>query len=212
MAQFVNTNFGRFATEVIIPDGETSIPDRKYYQNSYLREIFIPDSVQSIGERAFYECTMIENVYIPASVEYIGEYAFARCRNLKEVNIPENCKYEKSTFVNCSPDLQILRYEVASSVKADKSDCIPGAKVPETDYRQLFLESVYAEGIPAKEKLLDGIFDEDVKIPVAVYFFTKYNSSKARDYISRNFQKIMHYLVDRNDMAGMSAVMSIQNK
>lgn len=79
-------NFPRCVTEIIIPNGMTTIGQLGYPN---LRTIVIPDSVTSIGNSAFYQCTSLTSINIPESVTSIGNYAFQKCSSLTSITIPE---------------------------------------------------------------------------------------------------------------------------
>jgi len=64
-------------TEVVIPDGVTSIGERAFEWGNSLTAVTIPDSVTSIGERAFDCCKSMTSVTIPDSVTSIRENAFS---------------------------------------------------------------------------------------------------------------------------------------
>ena len=63
-------------TDLIIPDGVTSISDLTFYGCSGLTSISIPNSVTSIGRSAFYGCSGLTSITIPNSVTSIGSNAF----------------------------------------------------------------------------------------------------------------------------------------
>jgi len=47
-----------------------------YLNNKLITDLVIPDGVTSIGQSAFYNCSGLTSVTIPNSVTSIGEYAF----------------------------------------------------------------------------------------------------------------------------------------
>ena len=84
---------GELVTDLVIPDGVTSISNYVFYNCTDLKSVTIPGSVTSIGEGAFYGCTDITSINIPNSVEIIGDYAFANCTSLKTLNVPESAMF-----------------------------------------------------------------------------------------------------------------------
>ena len=81
---------GKEITELVIPDGVTTIGDYAFYNCSSLTSVTIPNSVTSIGSFAFEYCSSLTSVTIPNSVTRIGSYAFARCSSLTSVTIPNS--------------------------------------------------------------------------------------------------------------------------
>ena len=72
-------------TELVIPDGITTINDYAFYRCSSLTSVVIPDSVTTIGDYAFYYCSSLTGVVIPDSVTTIGNSAFYYCSSLTDV-------------------------------------------------------------------------------------------------------------------------------
>ena len=58
-----------------------------YLNNELITELVIPDGVTSIGKEAFYDCEGLTSITIPNSVTSIGKSAFYGCSRLKEVHI-----------------------------------------------------------------------------------------------------------------------------
>ena len=79
---------GKEITELVIPDGVTSIGKYVFYNCLSLTSVTIPNSVTSIGEYAFYRCRGLTSVTIGNSVTSIGGYAFKGCSSLTSVTIP----------------------------------------------------------------------------------------------------------------------------
>ena len=63
-------------TDLVIPEGVTTIGDYAFYNCSGLTSVTIPGSVTTIGDFAFYNCSGLTSVTIPGSVKTIGNYAF----------------------------------------------------------------------------------------------------------------------------------------
>lgn len=80
---------GKQVTELIIPDGVTSITNCAFYGCNGLISVTIPDGVTSIGSSAFNGCSGLTSVTIPDSIMSIGSSAFSGCSNLTEVHITD---------------------------------------------------------------------------------------------------------------------------
>ena len=91
------------ATDVIIPDGVTSIGAEAFYASTTLTSVTIPDSVTAIGDSAFGMCWFLEDVTLPSGITSIGDSAFTDCYSLTNITIPSSVKYIGwSTFNSCS--------------------------------------------------------------------------------------------------------------
>ena len=76
-----------------------------YLNGELVTELIIPEGVTSIGDYAFYNCNSLTSVTIPASVTEIGDYAFYGCNNLSKVTFEENSQLKtigNLAFNNCS--------------------------------------------------------------------------------------------------------------
>ena len=93
---------GDLVTNLVIPNGITSVKDYAFYGCYSLTSVTIPNSVTSIGSSAFYNCDGLTSVEIPNSVTSIGSSAFYNCDGLTSVEIPNSVtSIEYRTFDDC---------------------------------------------------------------------------------------------------------------
>ena len=94
---------GSSVTDLVIPNGMTSIGKYVFYGCSSLTGVVIPDSVISIGEGTFSYCNNLASVTIPDSVTSIGNGVFSNCNNLASVTIGNSVtSIGNGVFFNCS--------------------------------------------------------------------------------------------------------------
>ena len=79
---YLNENL---VTDLVIPNGVTSIGNYNFIACSGLTSITIPKSVISIGSLAFNGCSGLISITIPKSVTSIGDYAFSGCSGLTSI-------------------------------------------------------------------------------------------------------------------------------
>ena len=90
-------------TELVIPNGVTSIKNSAFNGCSGLTSVTIPNSVTSIGDGAFSYCSGLTSITIPNSVTSIGRSAFYGCSGLTNITIPNSVtSIETSAFEGCS--------------------------------------------------------------------------------------------------------------
>ena len=83
-------NFPKCVTEIIIPNGATTISKNVFSTYPNLQTVVIPESVTSIGGNAFQNCSSLTSVTIPESVTSMGNSAFYSCSSLTSVTIPDS--------------------------------------------------------------------------------------------------------------------------
>ena len=93
---------GDLVTNLVIPNGITSVKDYAFYGCYSLTSVTIPNSVNGIGNYAFSYCDGLTSVEIPNSVTSIGSSAFYNCDGLTSVEIPNSVtSIGSSAFYNC---------------------------------------------------------------------------------------------------------------
>ena len=100
---------GEKVTDLVIPDGITSIGNYAFDSCGGLTSVEIPNSVTSIGKWAFYYCSGLTSVEIGNNVTSIGNYAFYNCNNLKSVTSlnPTPPATSSSSFSNYDATLYV---------------------------------------------------------------------------------------------------------
>jgi len=68
------------------------IEDNAFAGNKTITNVIIPNGVTSIGEKAFYNCTNLTSVAVPASVTEIGTDAFPKSTNEAVGKVPKILK------------------------------------------------------------------------------------------------------------------------
>lgn len=68
------------------------IEDEAFMGCTELTEVVIPEGVTSIGNFAFDGCSSLESITISESVTSIGNYAFRDCAKLTSIIIPDSVK------------------------------------------------------------------------------------------------------------------------
>lgn len=92
----------KLVTELVIPDGVTSIGKYRFYNCDSIISVVLPDGFSYIGEASFYDCDKLESITLPGSVTYIGKQAFEGCGSLKGIEIPEGVTtIHENAFKEC---------------------------------------------------------------------------------------------------------------
>ena len=90
-------------TDLVIPDGITTIHAYAFRNCTDLTSVTIPDGVTTIGHSALYGCTSLTSVKIPDSVTTISDYAMSECTALTSVDLLENLiTIGNGAFKNCT--------------------------------------------------------------------------------------------------------------
>ncbi len=93
---------GTEITNLIIPNGVTSIRNYAFSKCNGILSVTIPNSVTSIGDYAFYVCEGLSSISIPNSVTSIGKWAFCSC-DLGAIIIPNKVTtIEEGVFSACN--------------------------------------------------------------------------------------------------------------
>ena len=76
-------------TNVVIPEGITTIAENVFQERSDIKDIKLPSSLVNILDNAF-DGTNIKGLYIPENVKWISEHALYNMHNLEKIQCSEN--------------------------------------------------------------------------------------------------------------------------
>ena len=117
---------GELVTELVIPEGVTSIRRGAFEGCSSLKTITIPKSVTSIESYAFFSCSSLTSISIPESVTSIGNGTFSDCESLTSINIPESVtSIGDEAFYNCN---SLTKVNIPNKVSEIKWGTFRGCK------------------------------------------------------------------------------------
>ena len=102
-------------TDLIIPDGTTTINHYAFSNCSSLTSLFIPNSVTYIDYGAFEGCSSLTSVTIPNNVTKIGGWSFYGCMNLKSITIGSGVtNIESDAFLGCRSLQKVIVPDIAA--------------------------------------------------------------------------------------------------
>ena len=100
---------GEEMTDLVIPDGVTSICRYAFDNCTGLTSVIIPEGVTRISSEAFRSCGNLTSVTIPPSMTTIGSMVFLWCENLNAVHISDLAAWCGISFQDVSG---VFNYDV----------------------------------------------------------------------------------------------------
>ncbi len=109
------------ATEIVVPEGVTSIAASAFAECASLTSVTLPEGVTSIGNNAFKGCTALTSVTLPESLKSIDYNAFLNCTSLNSIHLPDHMtSVNNSAFVGC-PAARYVNMDSATALTISKS-------------------------------------------------------------------------------------------
>lgn len=105
---------GEEITDLVIPEGVTSINSYVFAGCSSMTSVTIPSSVKTIDQDAFLGCSSLTSIELQEGVTTIKDRVFKNCRSLTSITIPSSVNYiGKDAFEGCS-HLKFVNIDVAA--------------------------------------------------------------------------------------------------
>ena len=116
---------GALVTDLVIPNGTTSIKNYTFAGGGCFTSISIPNTVTGIGNCALYGCNGLTSIDIPNGVNTIGVGAFEGCSGLDSIDIPSGVtSVNDYTFSGCSGMSSVTIPNTVTSIGASAfKDC-----------------------------------------------------------------------------------------
>jgi hypothetical protein len=128
MTALPEAKFPQSVEKIVLPDSLTKLRNEIFYNCINLKSVKLPNTITSIPRRAFWNCTSLESIEIPDSVVTYSEYAFASCENLKHIKHSSNLK---NVLEGCFEDCASLEEQLPDSVTRIGVKIFNGAGVGE---------------------------------------------------------------------------------
>lgn len=112
-------------TEVVIPEGVTTVGAEAFLRCRNLKKVTISDTVTDLGELAFFRCESLRSVELGKGITTIKENTFYGCTSLKTIEIPESVtEIVSHGFYDCSA---LNKITIPESVTTFGEDIFKGA-------------------------------------------------------------------------------------
>lgn len=175
-------------SEIIIPDGITTVEEYAFYKCRNIRKVIFPESVTSIRKYAFWNCHCLESVSLPESLTFIGTMAFHCCYSLKELTIPESVTHIEPlafgnwlntitlTFIRNHRNIKIILHNPWNSYTAE-------------EHLADFIESPCFKNFSALKP--------EFKVPLAVGYYE--TDEQIYAYLKRSIKRAIAFAIDAGD-------------
>ena len=172
---------GDLVTNLVIPNGITSVKDYAFYGCYSLTSVTIPNSVTSIGSSAFYNCDGLTSVEIPNSVTSIEYRTFDDCDGLTSVTIPNSVtSIGESAFSSCDGLTSVtIPNSVTSIGESAFYDCNSlnsitiGQRVKSIGWSAFAYTNLNSVTLPSSLELIEEYAFYDCKALYDIYCYAK---------------------------------------
>lgn len=130
-------------TELVIPEGVTSIGNYAFYQCTNLVSVTLPSTLKTIGQYAFYGCSSLTSITLPSGLTSIGVNAFYGCSSLGSVDVPASCTSIGSGAFGNTPKLTTLKLRYATKFAATITDTYSAIRATATSTTIPVLGKIY---------------------------------------------------------------------
>ncbi|MBR3963416.1 MAG: leucine-rich repeat protein [Oscillospiraceae bacterium] len=88
------------SSEVVIPEGITTIGEKAFIKNGTIEKVIIPNGVETIESNAFTDCPLLNDIILPETIKEIRTYAFGRLDQKKELELYIHSRLSIGVFKN----------------------------------------------------------------------------------------------------------------
>lgn len=118
------------STEVLIPDGVTTIKESAFSSNNKIEKVVFPESVFCVEAGSFAQCKKLEEIVMSSQIKAIEERTFTLCSSLSSITLPKMLEeIHNYAFFRCynlndiqwNPNLKLIKNEAFSFCESLKS-------------------------------------------------------------------------------------------
>ena len=166
---------GELVTDLVIPEGITSLPSCIFNHFESITSVTIPNTVTEIGEGAFAGCYNLKTVSIPNSVTEIKRMAFHCCHMLEKVTIGNSirtigddafngCESLKDFFI-CNPVPPTVGHDAFGYFNNSPTLHVPKNSIP--DYRMSSVWNKFTIIVDDASDVGDVMAEEEIGFTVS---------------------------------------------
>lgn len=209
-------------TELVIPEGTTSINPYNFYDFTHITKIVLPSTLKTIGSHAFYGCSSVEELVLPEGLEYVLDDSLNEMKSLKNIVIPSSIKefktnlnynfrlcpdlvmtvYENGYYVGNQDNPYLVLVECVDSTKSSitiHSDCKFIAGAFDRDYSYANEKKAYIKEVRVPEGII-GIYKSFSTTSLEKIIINGKNLKYISGFFHSGTEKSAYFECDRSDM------------